>query len=81
MVAEGLWRTKRPKQAHVHLMRPHTGELMHNDGSRHAWLEGCGRRSILVEFVDDATSLVLVVRFWSTKSTAVHTCKLGKRSV
>lgn len=39
-VAEGLWQAKRPKQAHVHLMQPRTGELMHKDGSRHAWLEG-----------------------------------------
>lgn len=31
-----------------------------------------------MEFVDDATSLVLVVRFRSTKSPAVHTCMLGK---
>ena len=81
MVAEGPWQAKRPKQAHVHLMRPRTGELMHNDGSRHAWLDACGLHSILVEFVDDATSLVPAVRFWPTKTITTHTCLLGKVSI
>ena len=46
--------------------------------SRRAWLEGYRLHSILAAFVDDATSLVLVVDFWPTKTIAAHTCVLGK---
>lgn len=49
--------------------------------SRRAWLEGYRLHSILVAFVDYATSLVLAVGFWPTKTIAADTCMLGKGSI
>jgi transposase len=47
--AKGVHRKKRPR-------RPLPGMLLHQDGSRHAWLPGCDRQIDLIATMDDATS-------------------------
>jgi transposase len=46
---KGVHRKKRPR-------RPLAGMLLHQDGSRHAWLPGCDRQFDLIATLDDATS-------------------------
>ncbi len=46
---KGTHRQKRPR-------RPLPGMLLHQDGSRHAWLPGCDRQLDLIATMDDATS-------------------------
>jgi transposase len=47
--AKGAHRKKRPR-------RPLPGMLLHQDGSRHAWLPGCDRQIDLIATMDDATN-------------------------
>jgi transposase len=46
---KGAHRKKRPR-------RPLPGMLLHQDGSRHAWLPGCDQQLDLIATMDDATS-------------------------
>lgn len=46
---KGVHRLKRPR-------RPLPGMLLHQDGSRHAWLPGCEQQLDLIVTMDDATS-------------------------
>lgn len=46
---QGVHRKKRPR-------RPLPGMLLHQDGSRHAWLPGCAQQFDLIATMDDATS-------------------------
>jgi transposase len=46
------------------------GEMLHIDGSSHAWLALCpAERQTLIAVVDDATSRVLYAQLWSGEST------------
>ncbi len=46
---KGAHRRKRPR-------RPQRGMMLHQDGSRHAWLPGCDQAFDLIVTMDDATS-------------------------
>lgn len=46
---KGVHRKKRPR-------RPLPGMLLHQDGSRHAWMPGCEQQFDLIATMDDATS-------------------------
>ncbi|MSP83241.1 MAG: transposase, partial [Alphaproteobacteria bacterium] len=46
---KGVHRLKRPR-------RPLPGMLLHQDGSRHAWLPGCEQQLDPIVTMDDATS-------------------------
>jgi transposase len=51
--------------------RPCFGELLHLDGSRHAWLTLRPElRHILIAIVDDATKRLLYAQLWPSESTA-----------
>lgn len=71
MVAEGLWRPRRARKAVIHQLRERRaslGELVQLDGSPHDWFEGRAERCTLLNFVDDATSRLMHLRFveWET---------------
>jgi len=66
MIAEGLWKPKRVKQAATHQMRERRacfGELVQIDGSDHDWFEGRGPRSTLLVYIDDATGQIMELWF------------------
>src|SRR6516165_683970 len=50
--------------------RPCFGELLHLDGSTHAWLALCpGQRQTLVTVLDDATKRLLDAHLWPAETT------------
>src|SRR5581483_10775450 len=50
--------------------RPCFGELLHLDGSRHAWLTRCpAARQTLIAVLDDATKRVLYAQLWPGETT------------
>ncbi len=58
MVAHGLWRV-RSKGGRIYQWRerkPHMGEMVQMDGSKHDWLEGRGPKLVLMGYIDDATN-------------------------
>lgn len=70
--ARGRHRRRRPRRACF-------GELLHLDGSLHAWLRLCPEeRPTLITVVDDATSRLLYAQLWPGETcaavfTALHT--------
>jgi hypothetical protein len=51
--------------------RPCFGELLHLDGSPHAWLALCpGQRQTLLAILDDATKHLLYAQLWPAETTA-----------
>jgi len=66
MIAEGIWKPRKAKQAAVHQIRERRacfGELVQIDGSDHAWFEGRGPRCTLLVYIDDATGQLLELWF------------------
>ncbi|HSE94365.1 MAG TPA: ISNCY family transposase [Methylomirabilota bacterium] len=50
--------------------RPCFGELLHLDGSRHAWLARCpAERQTLIAVLDDATKQLLYAQLWPGETT------------
>jgi transposase len=75
MMAEGLWKAKSRKQAHIHQRRPRRprlGELVQIDGSPHDWFEDRGPRCTLIVFIDDATSRLTALHFVPTETTQAY---------
>lgn len=51
--------------------RPCFGELLHLDGSRHAWLRRCPEAwQTLIAVIDDATKRLLYAQLWPAETTA-----------
>jgi transposase len=68
----GLVRKGRPRGRHRRRRepRPCFGELLHLDGSRHAWLPGRPEeRQTLIAILDDATKRVLYAQLWAGETT------------
>lgn len=68
----GLVRKKRARGKHRRRRepRPCVGEMLHIDGSRHAWLSLCPEeRQTLIAVADDATSELLYAQLWSGETT------------
>jgi transposase len=68
----GLVRKRRPRGRHRRRREPRAcfGELLHLDGSRHAWLAlRPDERSCLIAVPDDATNRVLHAALYATEST------------
>ena len=75
MTEAGLWRARRAKSARSHpprLRRPRVGEWVQIDGSPHDWLEGRGPRMCLIGFIDDASSRLMLARFFKVESTHAY---------
>ena len=58
MLEAGLWSRERKSRTHRKRRerKPHFGELVQLDGSKHAWFEERGSKCFLMNMVDDATS-------------------------
>lgn len=72
MIDEGLWIAKRKKERKIHQRRARRarfGELLHGDGSPHAWFENRGPKCTIVLFVDDATSKITAGKFVPAETT------------
>jgi hypothetical protein len=70
----GLVRKGRARGRHRRRREPRAcfGELLHLDGSPHAWLHLCpDARQTLITVVDDATKRLLYAQLWPSESTAV----------
>jgi hypothetical protein len=76
LIAEGLWEVKRNRhQYRQRRERRHRfGELVQFDGSHHAWFEDRGRKSCLMNMVDDATGATL--SFLNEQETTVGAMEL-----
>ena len=75
LIADGLWRPKRRRQARIHPRRPRRrglGELVQIDGSPHDWFEGRAEPGTLIVFIDDATSRLLALRFVSAETPRAY---------
>lgn len=71
----GKWKPSNRKQARIHQprdRRPRFGELVQIDGSPHKWFEDRGPACTLIEFIDDATSTVLYMRFVPAETTEAY---------
>jgi len=74
MTEDGLWlpRTQRRRFHQSRLRRERYGELIQIDGSDHAWFEDRGLPCTLLVFVDDATSMLMELRFVRSESTFAY---------
>lgn len=69
----GLVRRARARGRHRRRREPRAcfGELLHLDGSPHAWLRRCpAQRQTLITVLDDATKRLLYAQLWATETTA-----------
>lgn len=60
LIEEGLWEEKRKGKKHLKWRerKEYFGEMLQMDGSHHDWFEGRGPESVLMLYIDDATSNV-----------------------
>jgi hypothetical protein len=73
LIEAGLWQRQRQRDPH-RSRRPRRscfGELVQIDASIHDWLEGRGETLVLINMVDDATSVVLA-RFYPAGTVETH---------
>ena len=70
LLAQGVMHFRRRKRPHRawRERKPHVGELVQLDGSHHDWFEGRGPRSVLMAYIDDASSRVFA-RFYEYEGT------------
>ena len=70
LLAKGVTHFQRRKRPHRawRERKPHVGELVQLDGSHHDWFEGRGPRSVLMAYIDDASSRVFA-RFYEYEGT------------
>jgi transposase len=69
----GLVRKSRARGRHRRRREPRAclGELLHLDGSPHAWLRRCpDHRQTLIAVLDDATKRLLYAQLWPAETTA-----------
>lgn len=71
MVDDGLWLSRKQRRAfhQPRLRRECFGELIQIDGSDHRWFEDRAAPCTLLVFVDDATSMLMELRFVLSEST------------
>lgn len=75
MIEAGLWQAAKGRRQKLHPprpRRPRQGELIQIDGSPHDWFEGRGSRCTLIAFIDDATSRVMLARFFPVESSQAY---------
>ena len=67
----GIWLSRKQRRAfhQPRLRRECYGELIQIDGSDHRWFEDRGPPCTLLVFIDDATSMLMELRFVTSEST------------
>jgi transposase len=78
--AAGLVKKPRARGRHRRRRTPRAcfGELLHIDGSPHAWLAGRpAERTVLIAVLDDATKRVLYAQLWAGETTVAIMTALG----
>ncbi|KWT74870.1 helix-turn-helix domain-containing protein [Candidatus Magnetominusculus xianensis] len=70
LIEIGEWEKTRKSRAHRQWRqrKGHSGEMVQMDGSHHDWYEGRGAKSVLMGYIDDATSEVYG-RFYDYEGT------------
>ena len=71
MIGAGLWATRKQKRGKIYQPRHRRdcfGELIQIDGSDHEWFEDRAPRCTLLVYVDDATSIVVHLKFVESES-------------
>ena len=72
MIKEGLWKGKKRKEIKNHprrTRRSKIGEMVQIDGSYEFWFEDRGEKCCLIVFIDDATSKIMLMRFYKTETS------------
>jgi len=75
MTEAEIWKPKVTKEKVIHPPRERRacfGELIQIDGSPHAWFEDRGPKCTLIVFIDDATSKILLMRFFNAETTFAY---------
>jgi hypothetical protein len=75
LIETGMRKARRRKGGRVHQprgRRTRFGELIQIDGSPHEWFEDRGPSCTLIEFIDDATSTILYMRFVEEETTQAY---------
>lgn len=81
MIEEGIWIPRKLRiREKIHQWRKRKecfGEMVLTDGSEHDWLEGRGKKMVLMAYIDDATNNVFA-RFYPSETTysAMHSFKM-----
>ena len=71
-IASGLWIPRKLRPPKVHQPRARRaclGELVQIDGCEHPWFEDRGPQCVVLVYVDDATSRLMIARFTGVEST------------
>jgi hypothetical protein len=74
-IAAGLWIPRKLRPPKVHQPRARRaclGELIQIDGCEHAWFEQRGPTCVVLVYVDDATSRLMLVLFTGVESTFAY---------
>lgn len=72
MIKEGLWKGKKRKEKKSHprrTRRSRLGEMIQIDGSYEYWFEDRAEKCCLIVFIDDATSQIMLMRFFKAETT------------
>jgi transposase-like protein len=72
MMKDGLWKGKSRKEKKYHprrTRRSRLGEMIQIDGSYEYWFEDRGEKCCLIVFIDDATSRIMLMRFFKAETT------------
>lgn len=72
MIKEGLWKGKKRKEIKNHprrTRRSRIGEMVQIDGSYEFWFEDRGEKCCLIVFIDDATSKIMLMRFYKAETS------------
>ena len=74
MAEDGLWLSRKQRRTfhQPRRRREAFGELIQIDGSEHRWFEDHGDPCTLLVFVDDATSMLMELRFFAPESTFAY---------
>jgi len=74
-IASGMWiprKLRPPKVYQPRARRACLGELVQIDGCEHPWFEERGPPCVVLVYVDDATSRLMIVRFTGVESTFAY---------
>jgi transposase len=75
MIVESLYKPRKVRKGQIHPRRDRRerqGELVQLDGSHHHWFEKRGAPCVLLVFIDDATSDVLLMRMYPGETTEAY---------